>query len=63
MAHDCRVVWQPDVLGVVLIVLALRRARLLLVDYKGTLDIDAHVSGVQDSLLNIALNCSSSRPS
>jgi hypothetical protein len=56
MAHDCRVVWQPDIFGIVLVVFASRCARLLLVDYEGALDIDAHVTRVQDGLLNIALD-------
>jgi hypothetical protein len=56
MAHDCRVVWQPDVLGIVLIVFALRGPRLLLVDNERALHIDPHISRVRDGLLDVALD-------
>ena len=44
MAHNCRVVWQTDILGVVLIVLALWSAGVLLIDDESSLDIDAHIA-------------------
>jgi hypothetical protein len=46
MAYDCRVVGQPNVFGIVLIVFALRCSRLLLVDDESSLNVDAHVSRV-----------------
>lgn len=59
VAHDCGVVWKPNVMRIVLVVFALRGARLLLVDNEGALHIDAHIAGMQDRLLDVALN---SRP-
>jgi len=44
MAHNCRVVWQTDILGIVLIVLALWSAGVLLIDDESSLDIDAHIA-------------------
>ena len=44
MAHDCCVVWQSDVLGVVLVIFAPRGSRLFLIDDESALDIDAHIA-------------------
>ena len=63
MAYDCRVVWQPNVLGIVLIVFALRGTRLLLVDNERSLNIDAYIARVQNRILDVALNSRSPRAS
>lgn len=55
VAHDCRVVRQPDVLGVVLVILALRGSRLFLIDNEGALHVDLDIAGVQDRLVDVAL--------
>lgn len=60
MAHDGRVVRQADVLGVVLVVVALGGARLLVVDDEGALDVDLDIAGVQD-LLDVALDGGAAR--
>lgn len=62
MAHNGRVVGQSDILGVVLVVLALRRAGRLLVDNESPLDINAHIARVQDGLLDVALDGSPPGP-
>lgn len=58
MAHDGRVVGQPNVVGIVLVVFAFRGIRLLLVDYESALNIDAHAARVLDGILDIALGSS-----
>lgn len=56
MADDCSVIRQPNVLGIVLIVFALGSAWLLLVDNEGALHVDAHVTGMLDGVLDVALD-------
>lgn len=63
MTYDCRVVWQSNVVGIVLIVFALWCAGLLLVHNECTLNIDAHISRVQNGFLDVALDSRPSRPS
>jgi hypothetical protein len=55
VAHDGCVVRQPDVLGVVLVILALRGSGLFLVDNEGALHVDLDIAGVQDRLVDVAL--------
>jgi membrane-anchored protein YejM (alkaline phosphatase superfamily) len=62
MAHDCCVVWQPDILGVVLVVFALRGPGLLLVDDECALYVDLHIAGVQYGLVDVALRSRPPRP-
>lgn len=57
MAHNGSMVWQANVLGIVFVVLALGSAWLLLVDDEGPLDIDAHISRVQNGFLDVTLGC------
>lgn len=58
MAYNGRVVGQPNVMGVVLVIFAFGRSRLLLVDYESTLNIDAHAARVLDGILYVALGSS-----
>ena len=55
VAHDCCVVRQPDVLGVVFVIFALRGSGLFLIDNEGALNIDLNIAGVQDRLVDVAL--------
>lgn len=59
MAHNRRVVGKSNVVGIVLVVFAFRRIRLLLVDYESALNIDAHATRMLDGVLNVALGSSS----
>lgn len=54
MAYDSRVVRQTDILGVMLVVIALWSSWLV-VDNEGTLNIDPHSSRVGDGVLNVGL--------
>lgn len=60
MADDGRVVGQADVSRVVLVVLAARCGGLVAHD-EGTLDVDAHIAGVQDGVMNVGLGSGASR--
>ena len=55
MAYDGRVVRQSDVPRVMFVVVALRRARVLVVDDEGALHVYSHRARVQYSLLNSRL--------
>lgn len=56
MADDSRVIWQANVLGLVVVVVAVGsqgRARLIVIDYKGALDIDVDIAGVLDGTVDL----------
>jgi len=56
MAHDGCVVGQSDVLGIVLVVVALGRAGLLVIDNEGALDINQDIAWMLDCVLDVALH-------